>query len=165
MRFKYGVRFSDLRNFDTRFALVILSVGGVVAGVCGYRIDQLRGVPAAGQLTLARIGLVIGVVVFFWGLMKFPLPNYLRSSSKQMQNLHRDFSVLLRTELERRRVDSSRGLSALKGDLNDLQLLRPLAVKMVAALPETDELLVQLDDRITRLKAAVRTPDLPRTGG
>jgi hypothetical protein len=47
MRFKYGIRLSDLRNSDTQLALVIFSVGGALAGVCPYRIDQLRGVPAA----------------------------------------------------------------------------------------------------------------------
>jgi hypothetical protein len=162
LRLSYGVRWSNLRDSGILLALAMLAGGFALSAVGAGRIDQLRGVPSAtGQLRLAQIFLVLGMIVFVSGAWRLAsLNNDLPSIALPPRDRHRDFAARLPVELRDRRVDLSRGLGALAEDLNFLQLLRPRAVNMVAALPETHDLLIELDQRIARLKAVVEEADI-----
>jgi hypothetical protein len=154
---KYGVRWSKLHDFGIQLALAMLAGGFALAWLCAGHIDQLRGVAAAsGELRLAQIFLVLGLIVFVWGGWRLASLNLsLPSVALPPRDRHRDFAARLRVELKHRPLDLSRGLGTLAEDLNFLQLLRPRAADMVAALPETHDLLIELDHRIAGLKAAV----------
>ena len=155
-RFKLGVSWSDLRLPHNLRSLAILIAGGMLAGASGYRIDQLRELShTPQQLTLARIGLVIGIGLFLWGAKRLPAPRYSGSLARG-QTFHRALSVRLRRKLEDPRPDASRGAAVLKAEVSDLEVLRPLAVQMVDLLPETHDLLARLDERIAEMRAALR---------
>ena len=105
-RFKLGVSWSDLRLPHNLRSLAILLAGGILAGVSGYRIDQLRELShTPQQLTLARIGLAIGIGLFLWGAKRLPAPRY-SGSSAPGQTFHRAFSVRLGGERDCRHDDA-----------------------------------------------------------